>query len=288
MAGTSLNLGGINWKSNNSKTPYTQIYNNYAKYAQQSRDAYVKGVDAQLKTDQATTNAQYNNNARQYYIQNMQQQKSLPGQLATNGVTGGASESAIIRMNNAYGNNLATNESGRASSLNNLQTTRNNTVAEYDKTYKENLANAYKSAAENQLTYEKEQRENDLKYFANSISNRYNSSKSWKKAIAKLKKSKDANAKYKLALAQQAYTNWKIAKKKSSGSGGGGSSKSSGGSRSSGRSYSSGSGYNNYAATSTPSSTKPKKSKSSKSSKSSGKSKSKSKTYLTSWRINGL
>lgn len=287
MAGTSLNLGGINWKSSNSKTPYTDIYNKYADYAKQSRKAYVQGVDAQLKTDQATTNAQYNNNARQYYIQNMQQQKSLPGQLATNGVTGGASESAIIRMNNAYGNNLATNESGRASSLNNLQTTRNNTVAEYDKTYYDNLANAYKTAAENQLTYEKEQRENDLKYFANSISNRYNSSKSWKKAIAKLKKSKGPNAKYKVALAQQAFTNWKISKKKSSGSGGGGSSSGSR-SRSSGRSYSSGSGYNNYTATSTRSSTKPKKSKSSKSSKSSKKSKSKGKTYLTSWRINGL
>lgn len=215
MATASYNLGGTNWKSNVSKTPYTDVYNNYAKYAQASRDAYVSGLGNQLKADQATTNSTYNNNARQYYIQNMQAQKNLPSQLANNGVTGGASESAMIRMNNAYGNNLATNESGRASALNNLQTTYNSNVASYDADYKSDLASAYKTSAENQLKYEQEQREQDLKYYANSITNRYNSNKSWKKVIKNLKKSTDANAKYKLALAQQAYTNWKIAKKKS-------------------------------------------------------------------------
>lgn len=213
--GTTINLGGTNWTSSNSKTPYTDVYNNYAKYAKASRDAYVNGLNSQLKTDQATTNSTYNNNARQYYIQNMQAQKNLPSQLAKNGVTGGASESATIRMNNAYGNNLATNESGRASALNNLQTTYNSNVANYDADYKSDLASAYKTSAENQLKYEQEQKENDLKYFANSITNRYNSKKSWKKYINSLKKSKDVNAKYKLALARQAYTNWTIAKKKS-------------------------------------------------------------------------
>ena len=222
MASTTLNLGGVNWKSSSSKTPYTNIYNKYAQYEKASRDAYVSGLGNQLKADQGTTNAQYNNNARQYYIQNMQAQKSLPSQLANNGLTGGASESAVIRMNNAYGQNLANNESGRATSLNNLQTTYNNNVAEYDRAYKDKLSKAYQTSMENQLKYEQEQNKLDLQYFANSVANRYNSSKAWKKAIARMKKSKEPNKKYKVALLQQGFTNWKIAKKKSSGGGGGG------------------------------------------------------------------
>ena len=214
MASTTLNLGGVNWKSSSSKTPYTDIYNKYAKYEKASRDAYVNGLGNQLKADQGTTNAQYNNNARQYYIQNMQAQKSLPSQLANNGLTGGASESAVIRMNNAYGQNLANNESGRATSLNNLQTTYNNNVSEYDRNYKENLSKAYQTSMENQLKYEQEQNKLDLQYFANSVANRYNSSKAWKKAIARMKKSKEPNKKYKVALLEQGFTNWKIAKKK--------------------------------------------------------------------------
>ena len=193
MASTTLNLGGVNWKSNSSKTPYTNIYNKYAQYEKASRDAYVSGLGNQLKADQGTTNAQYNNNARQYYIQNMQAQKSLPSQLANNGLTGGASESAVIRMNNAYGQNLANNESGRATSLNNLQTTYNNNVAEYDRAYKDKLSKAYQTSMENQLKYEQEQNKLDLQYFANSVANRYNSSKAWKKAIARMKKSNEPN-----------------------------------------------------------------------------------------------
>lgn len=279
MASTTLNLGGVNWKSSSSKTPYTNIYNKYAQYEKASRDAYVSGLGNQLKADQGTTNAQYNNNARQYYIQNMQAQKSLPSQLANNGLTGGASESAVIRMNNAYGQNLANNESGRATSLNNLQTTYNNNVAEYDRNYKENLSKAYQTSMENQLKYEQEQNKLDLQYFANSVANRYNSSKAWKKAIARMKKSKEPNKKYKVALLQQGFTNWKIAKKKSSG-GGGGYRRSYGGYRSG---YS-GTGYStSYKAPSTKD--KPKKSKKKSSKTKSKKSKS---TFQPAWRISGL
>ncbi len=280
MASTTLNLGGVNWKSSSSKTPYTDIYNKYAQYEKASRDAYVSGLGNQLKTDQGTTNSQYNNNARQYYIQNMQAQKSLPAQLANNGLTGGASESAVIRMNNAYGQNLANNESGRATSLNNLQTTYNNNVAEYDRNYKANLSKAYQTSMENQLKYEQEQNKLDLQYFANSVANRYNSSKAWKKAIARMKKSKDPNKKYKVALLEQGLTNWKISKKKSSGGGGGGHRRSYGGYRSG---YS-GTGY------STPNTTTSTKDKPKKSKKKSSKTKSKKSksTFQPAWRISGL
>lgn len=282
MASTTLNLGGVNWKSSSSKTPYANIYNKYAQYEKASRDAYVSGLGNQLKADQGTTNAQYNNNARQYYIQNMQAQKSLPSQLANNGLTGGASESAVIRMNNAYGQNLANNESGRATSLNNLQTTYNNNVSEYDRNYKENLSKAYQTSMENQLKYEQEQNKLDLQYFANSVANRYNSSKAWKKAIARMKKSKEPNKKYKVALLEQGFTNWKIAKKKSSGSGGGG-----GGYRRSYGGYRSGYSGTGY---STPDkapsiNSKPKKSKKKSSKTKSKKSKS---TFQPAWRISGL
>lgn len=281
MASTTLNLGGVNWKSSSSKTPYTNIYNKYAQYEKASRDAYVSGLGNQLKADQGTTNAQYNNNARQYYIQNMQAQKSLPSQLANNGLTGGASESAVIRMNNAYGQNLANNESGRATSLNNLQTTYNNNVAEYDRNYKANLSKAYQTSMENQLKYEQEQNKLDLQYFANSVANRYNSTKAWNKAIARMKKSKDPNKKYKVALLEQGRTNWKIAKKKSSGGGGGG------GSRRSYGSYRSGYSGTGYSTPSTAPSTKDKPKKSKKKSSKTKSKKSKG-TFQPAWRISGL
>lgn len=282
MASTTLNLGGVNWKSSSSKTPYTDIYNKYAQYEKASRDAYVSGLGNQLKTDQGTTNSQYNNNARQYYIQNMQAQKSLPAQLANNGLTGGASESAVIRMNNAYGQNLANNESGRATSLNNLQTTYNNNVAEYDRNYKANLSKAYQTSMENQLKYEQEQKKLDIQYYANSISNRYNSKKAWEKHIKSLKKSKDPNAKVKLGLARQAYTNWLIAKKKSSGGGGGG-----GGYRRSYGGYRSGYSGTGYSTPNTTTSTKDKPKKSKKKSSKSKSKKSKG-TFQPAWRISGL
>lgn len=281
MASTTLNLGGVNWKSSSSKTPYTNIYNKYAQYEKASRDAYVSGLGNQLKADQGTTNAQYNNNARQYYIQNMQAQKSLPSQLANNGLTGGASESAVIRMNNAYGQNLANNESGRATSLNNLQTTYNNNVAEYDRNYKANLSKAYQTSMENQLKYEQEQNKLDLQYFANSVANRYNSTKAWNKAIARMKKSKDPNKKYKVALLEQGRTNWKIAKKKSSGGGGGG------GSRRSYGGYRSGYSGTGYSTPSTAPSTKDKPKKSKKKSSKTKSKKSKG-TFQPAWRISGL
>lgn len=281
MASTTLNLGGVNWKSSSSKTPYTNIYNKYAQYEKASRDAYVSGLGNQLKADQGTTNAQYNNNARQYYIQNMQAQKSLPSQLANNGLTGGASESAVIRMNNAYGQNLANNESGRATSLNNLQTTYNNNVAEYDRAYKDKLSKAYQTSMENQLKYEQEQNKLDLQYFANSVANRYNSTKAWNKAIARMKKSKDPNKKYKVALLEQGRTNWKIAKKKSSGGGGGG------GSRRSYGGYRSGYSGTGYSTPSTAPSTKDKPKKSKKKSSKTKSKKSKG-TFQPAWRISGL
>ena len=211
----------------------------------------------------------------------MQAQKSLPSQLANNGLTGGASESAVIRMNNAYGQNLANNESGRATSLNNLQTTYNNNVAEYDRAYKDKLSKAYQTSMENQLKYEQEQNKLDLQYFANSVANRYNSSKAWKKAIARMKKSNEPNKKYKVALLQQGFTNWKIAKKKSSGGGGGG------GYRRSYGGYRSGYSGTGYSTPDKDTSTKdkPKKDKKKSSKKKSKKSKG---TFQPAWRISGL
>lgn len=136
---------------------------------------------------------------------------------------------------------------------------------------------------ENQLKYEQEQNKLDLQYFANSVANRYNSSKAWKKAIARMKKSNEPNKKYKVALLQQGFTNRKIAKKKSSGSGGGGG----GGYRRSYGGYRSGYSGTGYSTPDKDTSTKskPKKDKKKSSKKKSKKSKG---TFQPAWRISGL
>ena len=81
----------------------------YNTNAGQLGNVYNQGVNqANLMSDEA---------ARQQYIAYMQNRKNLAEQLSTNGITGGASETALNQILNSYSSNLADTEASRQNAL---------------------------------------------------------------------------------------------------------------------------------------------------------------------------
>lgn len=81
----------------------------YNTNAGQLGNVYNQGVNqANLTSDEA---------ARQQYIAYMQNRKNLAEQLSTNGITGGASETALNQILNSYSSNLADTEASRQNAL---------------------------------------------------------------------------------------------------------------------------------------------------------------------------
>lgn len=110
------------------------------------------------KTDAAVKNIndqknplldQYNKSAQQAYIVKRQAEKSLPQQLAAQGLTGGATESANLALETGYGNNLGELTSGYNSGLAaidrdaaNVKATGDLSLAENTGKYKQQFADA--------------------------------------------------------------------------------------------------------------------------------------------------
>lgn len=230
MAITS-NIGGTNYTSTNTKTPYLEMYNQYAKQQQGIRDAFRSQMETDKANDINRANAQYDNAARQNYINYMQQRKNLPNDLNAANINGGAAESSLIRLGTNYGSNIASNEAARGNSLDELSQNYADRLAQYEEEYDNKLQSAYLTMLENQQKYEQEQREKDLQYFANSITGRFSSVSQYENLIKQLRASSDPNKEYKIALAQQAMNALAMSQRSSGGGGGGG------------RSYGYGSGY---------------------------------------------
>ena len=96
---------------------YMDAYNAYASQLKANADAQKSGLQRQSENNKNNINSSYNDSARQYYINYKQNQQALPEQLSGLGITGGASESALLKTQASYGQNLAKNESGRNSDI---------------------------------------------------------------------------------------------------------------------------------------------------------------------------
>lgn len=217
----TVNTGGVTYTSS-SKTPYVDIYNQWANNLQSQIDQHKADQQVQQKNDINKLNNAYNQNAKQYYLQNMQARKNLNSQLASQGINGGASESAMLRLNTAYGQNVAKNESGRqgdiTSTNNTYLTNLNNYLAEQEA----NRSNMYTTMMQNQAEYEEKQRDRDLQNFAASITDRFNKKSGYQNLIKELQASDDPLKAEKIALVQQAMTRWVLNNSSGSGSGGSG------------------------------------------------------------------
>ena len=144
-------------KTTESKTPYMDMYNEYARQQQGIRDAYRAQITADRDAALNASNAEYDNSARQNYINYMQAQKRLPSELNALGINGGASESSLLRLGTNYGSNVASNESARNAALAGIRQQYMDKLASYDEEWNNKLAQAYLTAAENQLKWEQEQ-----------------------------------------------------------------------------------------------------------------------------------
>lgn len=141
-----------------SKTPYIDMYNDYKKEQQGIRDAFRKQIETDRSSAESSSNAEYDNAARQNYINYMQARKSLPSQLNALGIRGGASESSALRLGTNYGSNVASNEASRNSALAAIRQQYEDKLAQYDEEWDNKLQQAYLTAIENQLNWEQAQK----------------------------------------------------------------------------------------------------------------------------------
>ena len=87
-----------------------------AQIREQNRLAVEQGKN-RLNAQKANINQAADENARQAYVQYMQSQKALPQQLASQGVSGGATETANLGLQTAYQNNVNAINQNKANRL---------------------------------------------------------------------------------------------------------------------------------------------------------------------------
>jgi len=110
-------------------------YNSLLAQQQAQRQAAYNNTVAQQKKNYEYNVGQVNNSAdnalKQAYINRMQNQRTMQQNLAAQGLSGGASETTLGNLLNAYSN-----------SRNNIETNRTSNIADLGNTYANNLANA--------------------------------------------------------------------------------------------------------------------------------------------------
>ena len=107
-----------------SYNPYEEAYRESqkrleemeAQIREQNRLAVEQGTN-RLNAQKSNINQAADENARQAYVQYMQSQKALPQQLASQGVSGGATETANLGLQTAYQNNVNAINQNKANRL---------------------------------------------------------------------------------------------------------------------------------------------------------------------------
>ena len=199
--------------------------NAYAQYEQDRTNQLNEtraNLDKTLAQNNATTNANYDNSARQAYVQYMQRQRALPSQLQNLGVNGGATESGLLNLYNNYGSAHASNEQQRNADLTTNQQNRDDAYNNAYQAYLSDLNEQKQQAIANQIN----EYNNEITRFSSSVaqypttSNGYKQYEQW---IANMEASSDPLKDIKVALIrQQMATQFPDGNPASSGSGGGG------------------------------------------------------------------
>lgn len=227
LTGMTLNIAPA------SQGGYMQAYNQYAAAKEQDLARHTKELDEALAQNNKTTNANYDNNARQAYVDYMRKQRALPSQLQSLGVRGGATESGLLNLYSNYGSSHAANEQQRAADLTKNQLSRDDAYNAYYSDWKNDLDNQWQVAYNNQMN----EYNNEITRFSSSVA-QYPSTKAGYQAyqqwIANLEASADPLKDIKVALVRQQMAAQFPDGSPSSGGGGGSKSRS--------RGYSSGGG----------------------------------------------
>ena len=199
--------------------------NAYAQYEQDRTNQLNEAranLDKTLEQNNATTNANYDNSARQAYVQYMQRQRALPSQLQALGVNGGATESGLLNLYNNYGSSHAANEQQRNADLTTNQQNRDDAYNTAYQAYLADLNEQKQQAISNQIN----EYNNEITRFSSSVAqyattrDGYKQYQNW---INNLAASNDPLKDIKIALVrQQMATQFPNGEPKSSGGGGGG------------------------------------------------------------------
>ena len=213
---------------------YMKAYEQYAADRKAQQDATQAALQKTLEQNNATTNANYDNSARQAYVDYMRKQRALPSALQALGVRGGATESGLLNLYNNYGSSHAANEQQRNADLTSNQNAYEDAYNTAYQTYLADLNTQKQQAISNQIN----EYNNEITRFSSSVA-QYPSTKAGYKAyqqwIANLEASADPLKDIKVALVrQQMASQFPDGNPASSGSGSGSKRRSSGGYYSSG------------------------------------------------------
>ena len=144
-------------------------YDQLAKQQQQANALAVQQGTQRLENQKYTVNQAYDDSARQAYIANMQSKKNLPQQLAVNGATGGATETANLGLQTSYENNLSNINTNRANALNDIDNAiielKNNgdlNAAQLALENSQQALSAYQNLMANKINYDTTKQENDF------------------------------------------------------------------------------------------------------------------------------
>ncbi|WP_458408058.1 hypothetical protein [Anaerotignum sp.] len=135
-------------------------YDKIAQLQEQAIQNQLSMTQAQINAAQQTANSEYDDLAREAYINMRLSQNALPQQLSALGISGGGSESANLKLQTNYQNNLHTSEQQRAQMLKDFalqglqaQTQANSDIANINANAAQNALNAWLSEQANQNSW---------------------------------------------------------------------------------------------------------------------------------------
>lgn len=199
---------------------YINAADAYAKQLRAQSAQQQQAMAKQLATSKAGVASNYDSSAAQLYLNYARQQNALPEQLQAQGINGGASESALVRLGNQYALNQSNNNASRNAAMGQLQTAYDTNIANMQNELNQTIAeNAYQ-AQQQQIQFNENLRQKALEQFQATIE-RFTSVKSVDKAIKNLDK-KDPNYTAMKQLLELRKAQIKEAKKGGGGGGGGG------------------------------------------------------------------
>lgn len=201
---------------------YMSAYNQYAQDRKAQLDATQAQLDKTLAQNNATTNANYDNSARQAYVDYMRKQRALPSQLQALGVRGGATESGLLNLYNNYGVEHAANEQQRNADLTSNQNAREDAWNSAYQAYLSDLNEQKQQAINNQIN----EYNNEITRFSSTVAQYPTTTagyKAYQQWIENMAASSDPLKDIKVALIrQQMATQFPEGAPSSSGSGSGG------------------------------------------------------------------
>ena len=135
------------------KTPYMDLHEKGATMLRENAESQKKYLEDSYKEQVAGINKDYDRTANQAYILYKKNQNELPEQLSRLGLNGGASENAALKLQTAYGGNLADNEFNRDKALSDARTGYNSAVNDVETNLNQNIYNSYNTLAQKDTDY---------------------------------------------------------------------------------------------------------------------------------------